>query len=295
MSAYLTSLAATLTQPDEGIRPRLPGRFESIHGRTALPSTGLDEPAESVTAPAMADSSDRHSSQRPPRSENQQSDAVRSARSPKSAEQTSAGREPVNRDAVERPLPVALLVPGEHAEVAASPSAPTSAVLRPGRLVPGVERGSKGPLPAGSPARPAHATFGLEDDPHPVPDEPMAQPQRTEPAQKSGAVPGQSGPPLTPATRRTSTPTVDEPILTPTAAEGGLSNTAYPTANDLLAPIEFAVREEGSASSPTIRVHIGRIEIRAVSSPQPPQRARSRRQPAVTLERYLARRNGGPS
>ena len=172
MSAYLTSLAATLTQPDEGIRPRLPGRFESIHGRTALPSAGLDEPAESVTVPAMADSSDRHSSQRPPRSENQQSDAARSTRSPKSAEQTSAGREPVNRDAVERPLPVALLVPGEHAEVAASPSAPTSAELRPGRLVPGVERGSKGPLPAGSPARPAHATLGLEDHPHPVPDEP---------------------------------------------------------------------------------------------------------------------------
>jgi hypothetical protein len=46
--------------------------------------------------------------------------------------------------------------------------------------------------------------------------------------------------------------------------------------------------------APTIRVTIGRIEIRAAMPPAPPPRARPvRRQPALPLEQYLQRRNEG--
>jgi hypothetical protein len=50
------------------------------------------------------------------------------------------------------------------------------------------------------------------------------------------------------------------------------------------------------ASQPTIRVSIGRIEVRAVQPPPEPATAptaTARYEPPMTLEAYLRRRNGG--
>lgn len=52
--------------------------------------------------------------------------------------------------------------------------------------------------------------------------------------------------------------------------------------------------ENDSASAPTIRVTIGRIEVRAVHTPPPPQSKRATMPaPQVSLEDYLRKRNGG--
>jgi hypothetical protein len=49
-----------------------------------------------------------------------------------------------------------------------------------------------------------------------------------------------------------------------------------------------------SSLSPTIKVHIGRIEVRAVVSPQPPaQRPASKQAPTLALKDYLSRRREG--
>jgi hypothetical protein len=51
---------------------------------------------------------------------------------------------------------------------------------------------------------------------------------------------------------------------------------------------------EPSSRRPTIRVTIGRVEVRAVlQGTPPPQPAAARRGPALSLDDYLARRNGG--
>jgi hypothetical protein len=49
-------------------------------------------------------------------------------------------------------------------------------------------------------------------------------------------------------------------------------------------------------AAPTIRVHIGRIDVRAVMPPaqQESRRAPARPRPSLTLEDYLGRRSGGP-
>lgn len=50
-----------------------------------------------------------------------------------------------------------------------------------------------------------------------------------------------------------------------------------------------------SPSEPTIRVSIGRIEVRAVSEPLPPPKKRASVQPKLTLDDYLRKRNGEKS
>ncbi|MBN2118655.1 MAG: hypothetical protein JW730_18930 [Anaerolineales bacterium] len=45
--------------------------------------------------------------------------------------------------------------------------------------------------------------------------------------------------------------------------------------------------------SPTVRISIGRIEVRAVTQPSPPARASTPQRPKMTLDEYLLRRNEG--
>jgi hypothetical protein len=54
-------------------------------------------------------------------------------------------------------------------------------------------------------------------------------------------------------------------------------------------------RNNSQAPQPTIQVTIGRIEVRAVTMPPPPQAPRSRKksQPSLSLDDYLKQRSGG--
>ncbi|MCI0698652.1 hypothetical protein L0337_42475 [candidate division KSB1 bacterium] len=68
-------------------------------------------------------------------------------------------------------------------------------------------------------------------------------------------------------------------------------------AQPLIAPTTFApvnsrVTDE-RALAPTIRVNIGRIEVRAITQPSAqPRPKRTRSGPALSLEDYLKQRNG---
>ncbi|HLG14198.1 MAG TPA: hypothetical protein VJH03_06810 [Blastocatellia bacterium] len=58
----------------------------------------------------------------------------------------------------------------------------------------------------------------------------------------------------------------------------------------------IASRREGNAvSGPTIRVTIGRIDVRAVSPPQPPAQETAPPAPRMSLDDYLRQQNGRPS
>ena len=54
-------------------------------------------------------------------------------------------------------------------------------------------------------------------------------------------------------------------------------------------------REPGPAATPTIRVTIGRVEVRAIvpPAPAPPRAAPARSGPMISLDEYLKQRNGG--
>jgi hypothetical protein len=60
-------------------------------------------------------------------------------------------------------------------------------------------------------------------------------------------------------------------------------------------PVEETAPSQATAGqAPTIRVTIGRIEVRASVPPAAPARQQPpRRQPALPLDEYLRRRNGG--
>jgi hypothetical protein len=56
----------------------------------------------------------------------------------------------------------------------------------------------------------------------------------------------------------------------------------------------YSTRENAfSRVEPTIRVTIGRIEVRAVSPPEPPPRRTKQPTPKMSLDDYLRSRNGG--
>jgi hypothetical protein len=59
-------------------------------------------------------------------------------------------------------------------------------------------------------------------------------------------------------------------------------------------PFEGVRRSAPSPPAPTVQVTIGRVEVRALTPPAPQQLpGRSRRDPQLSLEEYLKRRNGG--
>jgi hypothetical protein len=101
-----------------------------------------------------------------------------------------------------------------------------------------------------------------------------------------------------------------EPAAPPAGIESAVSKTGQKTPAErilgradgrptvephIMEPIaDVLLHQARTEPAPTIRVTIGRIEIRAAVSPAPPPRARPlRRQPALPLDQYLQRRNEG--
>jgi len=79
---------------------------------------------------------------------------------------------------------------------------------------------------------------------------------------------------------RTGTPVRDYPERSESVELGGSSS--------------YSTRENAfSRTEPTIRVTIGRIEVRAVSPPAPPPRQTKQPAPKMSLDDYLRSRNGG--
>ena len=78
----------------------------------------------------------------------------------------------------------------------------------------------------------------------------------------------------------TGTPVRDYPERSESVDPGGSSS--------------YSTRENAfSRTEPTIRVTIGRIEVRAVSPPEPPPRRTKQPAPKMSLDDYLRSRNGG--
>jgi hypothetical protein len=82
------------------------------------------------------------------------------------------------------------------------------------------------------------------------------------------------------AFERTGTPVRDHPERSESVEPGGSSS--YSTRENAFSRVE-----------PTIRVTIGRIEVRAVSPPSPPPRRTKQPAPEMSLDDYLRARNGG--
>jgi hypothetical protein len=76
--------------------------------------------------------------------------------------------------------------------------------------------------------------------------------------------------------------------LVPLSARPGSDPASSPVENHMDAKI-FPSEDK----SPTVRIHIGRIEVRAVTQPSPPVRASTPQRPKMTLDDYLHRRNEG--
>ena len=123
------------------------------------------------------------------------------------------------------------------------------------------------------------------------PDEPAAMPSRS--PVESPAMPSWSpvDVPLVPAVNRTSLADRDfgaepEPIVAPQHAS------SHPLAVPAIEP-EPPCLTERNAAAPTVKVTIGRVEVRAAPPTAPTCEPPRLRQPALSLDDYLKRRNGG--
>lgn len=163
-------------------------------------------------------------------------------------------------------------------------------------LAPADETGvAHSPAPAARAAR-AGASLPNPRTPDPVDDAPTAR----------GAPPG-TGEPSTP--RPDATPAAASPESSPASSTAAAP--AWPQVEPLLAPT-IRVRRPASAAQPSlahrpgqsshadttteVHVSIGRIEVTAIHEPAAPaQRPATRRKAPVSLDEYLARRQGGRS
>jgi hypothetical protein len=63
-----------------------------------------------------------------------------------------------------------------------------------------------------------------------------------------------------------------------------------------VAPPRIAVRDRPqTASDPVVRIHIGRVDVRAVMAAPPRPAPRDRRQRLTTLDEYVLKRERGSS
>ncbi len=295
MSDYLSRLAARLADPAAALKPRLPGRFESLPvSRPSLDLEGADvartdEVAATPLAPrgtpplspAPAPAADEPRPEPSPRSPSPlEGDVGLPPQPPPTADDRPPGprRAPRAAQAAETmpeanpapiPRPPALFsLPSRAAEVAPTeppPAMPTSVTPRrveemaepdTGRLAPLVPRVPVAPRPG-----PADSNEPLEG--------PTRQPTVAEAAIAADTVAQPAQPPLMPPPA----------YLTPAPPQTPAGSPAVPS----------------PPQPPVIRVTIGRIEVRAVTPPPiaPPAPRPAPRPPSLSLDDYLKERRGG--
>ncbi len=300
MSGYLSNLLARSLQPGAAIRPRRASWFEPTPGvnvaapwpeatteALGVPSAGTLEvsgrargqPAPSPdpvlepppalpiseTAPAEVAPKPVPLPSRPSRIEPARTVSVHAepeAPRPEPGVEGASEAPPRPRDATERPGPAIPALPPD------APSAPLSAVEPdpPGAAVPPGPIRPKGESTVEAAERPSTPVRPLGPE--------GALPERPPLANISSLTP-QS---VTPRFPRQ--PTVDAPTIKP---------------NVLAVPRFQEATQAAPASSeeaPTIRVSIGRIEVRAVSPPPPPRRKTARPAPTMSLDDYLKQYRG---
>ncbi len=334
MSDYLSNLAASLVSPGVGVQPRLPGRFEPQHLAVTGPFDSMSSDNAELTSSTDADHDESAASAKPahfpgdlaapsahapmgvdtsgvhPASAISPSPPLGDSR-PHGTEAAPPGAEPgtpalskgVSPDlqpirkppAVEKaekpvgPFKTGALSPTPVSDISAAskgsdrlrplqeprPASPLSEELRPARPQPS---SAQAVPPEARPAAPESDPFTQGSTPRIAVSgeshaqiEPAATPAETRPAASQSAPSAPAAPILGRVDGR---PAVEPRFIEPLAD----------------VPSSQARREP----APTIRVTIGRIEIRAAMPQAPPVRAQPvRRQPVLPLEQYLQRRNEG--
>jgi hypothetical protein len=284
MSAYLSNLAKMVTQPGVGVQPRLPGRFEPT-ARAVL------QPVDAAVSPTAAPSDPVRSPDiplsRPTRGQLHDS-AVEEGRSP------GFQRPPARHDAVSPHGP--RVRPNLHEATARPEIRPKVDVNELDTYPPATGAGQGEGSPAApllvDVAKPAQSPQVLRPDVYAFGQPPPGQPplervgadvsRRDAPLPGAAAVPPHEVEPAMPDLYRAD----DEPLLTGRE----LPRTIMPADPDHLPE---AVDLVDTSAPPTIRVHIGRIEIRSAPPAPAPRPTPPRRRPAMSLDQYLQRRNGG--
>ncbi len=275
MSAYLERLVNRLIQPEAGIQPRLPGLFE--------PGPLRSEATRLRSGAAIS--------------------ALRTEEAPGEAEEVGfpMEAEPLSDHAPKRPISATQLFPSEQAEPQppqpvqpATPGSRDLSALQQPQRFPGEAHAAPSVAPEfeALPAAPPVESFVRETPQEAarkdVPDAPgtpaegraalpaamRSLPADIKPAQQLEGNPAERHPALT------------RPILTRLASqEDRAPEPAIPQAQPIQA---------GNGAAPQIHVTIGRIEVRAANPPPAaPRKAAARQGPAVSLEDYLKRRQGG--
>jgi hypothetical protein len=275
MSDYLGNLAAKALHQTESVQPRLASHFEPLPGTSgAMPGEvfGLEAAREDPFAEetiATPTGTIRRSSHR-----------AQVAFSPDDGQQ-------MTRDtgaAVSRQTPQTVVQPPSPAGAAQANEQETEPVRR-------------APSPAFEPPQALSAT--MPDAPpemtpsvargawHPSRMEPSAQPTPNHDRQVHVDEPAVTRQGAAPRPITTSSPTPPTPA--PAVAQPQI--TSYREAPEPVS-IEHAVAAD---AGPTIRVSIGRVEVRAIMPPPPsaPRTKPARRGPTLSLDGYLQRRNGG--
>ena len=309
MSDYLGNLAAKALNRTQGVEPRLASHFEPLPGTSgAMPSevfsfeTASDdsftEASTAASSGRLRRSSHRAHAPQPPASHaafspdrgqlqlegdigaavtHQTRQAVEQSGPPAVTAQVSEpGTEPV------RHAPSLVLEPAQALPAAMTDAPPEAApyvargALHPSRMEPLevslIDDGTSVTRPRGDREPSDPSTSDHERQAHVA--EPVVTRQDAPSSPLTTSSPIRSRPPLTPV------PVVAQPQIT--------------TASEPPAPVSV---EQVAApdASPTIRVHIGRVEVRAIMPPAPPdpRTKPERRGPALSLDAYLKRRNGG--
>lgn len=275
--------------PVRSPQPRLPAEDTSAaapHGRLHPTATAADQPK--IDGPAV------------PRSTRQ----AQSGSRPEAAEPRA-----VPSSGVDQVQPRVRTMPPATEEAAPEPAPPVSAAP------PAIEarrRSSAAPEPA-APSRPGAISPAATDEAPPARRsfEPTVshRPQLAT-APSAPAVEVSPAPPVIPhqaevrrdPVTQTPGPRTDQPAEVEPAPSADTQPPAVPPTREIpVEPTPIRPMADGPARqrreaqpAPTIRVTIGRIEVRATTppTPKPPPRP-ARREPTVSLDQYLEQRNGG--
>lgn len=259
MSDYLANLAARSVHAASTVQPRLASRFETSFAAARLtPEDGVGLKTEVAV--------ERRTPPVPPPAPGP---ASRPRPSATTDSQPPPPRTPLASERIaDEPAPTTD-PPGALPAVPVARARPAAAASRDSEWPDVPTRGDPGSRRSAAHAAVVDARAPRVANEPPAVAEAASERPRLLPerARSTSAAPRESGPRLTPR--------VTPPAMTPRSAA--------------------EQQEQGPAATPTIRVTIGRVEVRAVvqPAPDPPRAAPARSGSILSLDEYLKQRNGG--